>query len=97
MMEKVQKRATHFKNRLEFKDLENDHKFRQNMKEKLKSLNEFEEIEIVVDVPKVLGGRKSHVEAALFLKNNQSQDSDLTQAAEEEESSLPKDRKTYYE
>lgn len=61
LMEKVQKRATHFKNRLEFKDLENDHKFRQNMKEKLKSLNEFEEIEIVVDVPKVLGGRKSHV------------------------------------
>jgi hypothetical protein len=83
-MEKVQKKATYFKNRLEFKDLENDHKFKQNMKQKLKSLDDFEEIEIVVDVPKILGGRKSHVEAALFLKNNQSQDSDLTQTVEGE-------------
>ncbi len=40
------------------------------MKEKLKSIKEAEEIDIVVEVPKIFAGKKSQVEAALFLKNN---------------------------
>lgn len=40
------------------------------MKEKLKSIKEAEQIDIVVEIPKIFAGKKSQVEAALFLKNN---------------------------
>jgi FPC/CPF motif-containing protein YcgG len=60
-MEKVQQKALTFKNRLCFKDLNKDHKFKNNIKDKLKSLETFEEAEIVVEIPKLFGGRKSHV------------------------------------
>lgn len=63
-------KALTFKNRLCFKDINKDNKFKNNIKDKLKSLDTYEEIDIVVGAPKILGGRKSHVEAALFLKNN---------------------------
>lgn len=43
-------------------------KFKQNMKDKLKSLEGCEQVQLLIEVPKV-SGKGSHTDAALFLKN----------------------------
>lgn len=40
------------------------------MKDKLKSIQDGDELDIVVEVPKIFAGNKSQVEAAIFLKNH---------------------------
>lgn len=53
-----------------------------------------------MEIPKVFGGKRSEVDAALFLKNKQAESKgsfdELEAKADENEASLPKDRKTYY-
>ena len=58
-----------YKNKLEYKDLNKDHKYQRNIQDKLKQIKEVEEVNIQIEVPKIFTGNRPEVEAAIFLKN----------------------------
>lgn len=70
---KVEKKAENYKNRLDFKNFGENIRFKQDMKDKLKSLEGCDEVNLVIEVPKVFTGKNSHADAALFIKNVKSQ------------------------
>ena len=59
LLTKFQQKADSYKNKLDYKDLNKDHRYRKNMTEKLKEIKEVEEVNIVVEVPKIFGGNRS--------------------------------------
>lgn len=69
-MDRFKKKAVECKNKLDYKDLHKNHIYKKNMQDKLKEIKEVEEVIIVVEVPKLFSGKRSEIEAALFLKNN---------------------------
>lgn len=101
-MQKIQERAAFYKNKLEYKELAKDHRYRKNIHEKLKSIQDVEEVDLVVEIPKVLGGKNAQVQAALFLRNQDQRQKQkelhdhISSQLDQEETSLPKDRKLYY-
>jgi hypothetical protein len=69
LLEKFQQKATFCKNKLDYKDLNKDHKYKKNIQDKLKEITDAEEVNILVEVPKIFAGNRGEVETALFLKN----------------------------
>ena len=72
-----------YKNKLEYKDLNKDEKIKKNMTQKLKEIKEVDEVNLIVDVPKIFGGKKSEIEAGIYLKNIKERDTQLSKDEEE--------------
>jgi hypothetical protein len=67
------------------------------MKHKLKSLSEFEEVNLVIELPQVFATNK-HIDGALFLKNVRTSNKNAVALEEsEEKEEIIKDRKVFYE
>ena len=72
-----------YKNKLEYKDLNKDEKIKKNMTQKLKEIKEVDEVNLIVEVPKIFGGKKSEIETAIYLKNIKERDTQLSKDEEE--------------
>ena len=82
-MEQMRKRASQFRNRLEFKEGQTQKQLSQDMKEKLREIECGQEVVLEVERPKAL--HKESIDGALLLKQEQTKSQeDLSKALKHE-------------
>ena len=70
----LQQRVDKIRSRLEFKNAHDDYRFKEHIKKKLDDVRDCEEVDLMIEVPKIFKGSTArHTDGALYLKNISSQ------------------------